>query len=112
MRWPRPEEVLPAAGEWAARLVAAERDNIVAVGVFGSYARGDWGVGSDIDLVVICREPPVSLVNGAWDRAALPVDSDLLVYSLRRWHELPELSVRQATMLREETRWLVGAPPA
>jgi len=23
------------------------------IGYFGSYARGDWGVGSDLDLLVI-----------------------------------------------------------
>jgi predicted nucleotidyltransferase len=26
---------------------------VVRVGYFGSYARGDWGVGSDLDLIII-----------------------------------------------------------
>jgi predicted nucleotidyltransferase len=51
------------------------------VGYFGSYARGDWGVGSDLDIVAI-----VSASDDAWDRRArswdlsgLPVAADLMI---------------------------------
>jgi hypothetical protein len=33
--------------------MAGERKDILQIGYFGSYARGDWGVGSDLDLIVI-----------------------------------------------------------
>jgi predicted nucleotidyltransferase len=29
---------------------------VLEIGYFGSYARGDWGVGSDVDLIVIVAE--------------------------------------------------------
>jgi predicted nucleotidyltransferase len=52
------------------------------IGYFGSYARGDWGVGSDLDLLVIADEsaPPFERRAG-WDTRALPVPRDLLVYA-------------------------------
>ena len=54
LRWPRPEEVRAAIGTWAAEIVA--RPDVARVGCFGSLARGTWGVGSDVDLVVIVRQ--------------------------------------------------------
>jgi predicted nucleotidyltransferase len=47
LKWPRAEEVLAAAQEWARRVAAAEPD-VRAIGCFGSYARSHAGVGSDL----------------------------------------------------------------
>jgi predicted nucleotidyltransferase len=66
----------------------------VAVGYFGSYARGDWGVGSDLDLVVI-----VEASAEPFERRAVPVD--LLVYTRAEW-------TRLASRPRDVV-WLVGA---
>jgi hypothetical protein len=41
LRWPEPE------------LVAAEHPGLERVGLFGSYGRGDAGVSSDLDLLLI-----------------------------------------------------------
>jgi predicted nucleotidyltransferase len=43
---------------------------IVAVGIFGSYARGDWGVGSDLDLVVVVEDS-----SEPFERRAVHLDS-------------------------------------
>jgi hypothetical protein len=51
------------------------------LGSFGSLACGDWGVGSDADLLVYTPEEPVKLSAG---------------------------DTRFARVLREETRWIVG----
>ena len=58
--WPKREAVHRALHAWAKDL-AEEQKNLLAVGYFGSYARGDYGVGSDLDLVVLLThsdEPP------------------------------------------------------
>jgi len=52
LRWPSSADVLRAAALWAERQRCNHGD-LLAVGVFGSYGRGDAGVGSDLDLVLI-----------------------------------------------------------
>lgn len=86
LRWPDREEVDRAVRTWAAE--AAARDQRVRrVGYFGSYARGNWGVGSDVDLVVIVGESatPFERRALAFDAGHLPVPADLLVYTAAEW---------------------------
>ena len=52
LRWPDAATVDRALRKWAAEVVA-KRKNVLRIGYFGSYARDDWGVRSDIDLVVV-----------------------------------------------------------
>jgi len=47
--------VLHQVAGWAERM-AAEHPSLERVGVFGSYGRGDAGVGSDLDLLLIDAE--------------------------------------------------------
>jgi predicted nucleotidyltransferase len=65
------------------------RPELLRLGVFGSFVRGDWGVGSDLDLLVYTPEELARLSGG---------------------------DTRFARVLREETRWIVGgdgeAPPS
>lgn len=49
LRWPDATTVHQAVCRWA-REAARTRPEVLRVGYFGSYARGDWGVGSDLDL--------------------------------------------------------------
>src|SRR5687768_9404967 len=80
LRWPDADTVHRAATVWAEALVAAEPE-VVAVGYFGSYARGDAGVGSDLDLIVVVRESAIPFERRAamWPLESLPVPADLLV---------------------------------
>ena len=89
LRWPDPLTVDQAVRRWAARLAQA-RSEIVRIGYFGSYARGDWGVGSDLDVVVIVRgsDRPFARRAQAFDTISLPVPVDLLVYTADEWAEL------------------------
>jgi uncharacterized protein len=86
LRWPDRDQVRRAAREWAIR-VAAARPEVCRIGYFGSYARGDWGVGSDLDLVVLvdATAEPFELRPLDYDTSALPVPADLLVYTIREW---------------------------
>jgi UTP:GlnB (protein PII) uridylyltransferase len=52
LRWPEPEQILNQVRLWAAQ-VAVEHPGLQRVALFGSYGRGDAGVGSDLDLLLI-----------------------------------------------------------
>lgn len=88
-KWPNRDVVLGAGRRWAVNLRRRE-SCVVRVGCVGSYARGDWGVGSDVDVVVILTE--TDLVSEERYRRYypndLPVDADLWVYTRAEWAAL------------------------
>ena len=88
-KWPARDAVLAAAREWASRL---RRDDplVEFVGCIGSCARGDWGVGSDLDIVVIIRESNLSLLERhlRYEPQGLPVPTDLWVHTRAEWEAL------------------------
>jgi hypothetical protein len=86
LRWPNQEEVHAAVAQWARTLMLG--DNTVArVGYAGSYARGNWGVGSDVDVIILVREASEPFIERAraFDATRLPVPADVLVYSEEEW---------------------------
>jgi len=100
LKWPGREEVLRAAADWARR-VASEHPEVVAIGCFGSIAQGRWGIGSDLDMVMIVKdaELPFERRSSRWDTTELPVPVDLLVYTEGEWKELKN-------RLKREVMWL------
>lgn len=108
LRWPGRAEVLQALAAWAQRL---ELPGLVAVGAFGSYARGDAGVGSDLDIVVILEtsELPFERRMTLLPLEELPVPAEALVYTRAEWGRLAERSPRLAETLRRETVWVRGS---
>ncbi|MBI2466505.1 MAG: nucleotidyltransferase domain-containing protein [Candidatus Rokubacteria bacterium] len=91
LKWPDRAEVDRAVRRWAAR-VAAVRPETLQIGYFGSYARGDWGPGSDLDIVVIVEhaDEPFERRAARWDSTELPVPADVLVYTAEEWRALAE----------------------
>lgn len=89
LRWPDATTVFQAFSRWAAESAATNPD-VLAIGCFGSYARGDWGVGSDIDILIILSHAREPLERRAlrFDATRLPVPADLLVYSQEEWNRL------------------------
>lgn len=89
LRWPDRAEVDRAVRSWASA-VAGQDESVLAIGYFGSYARGDWGVGSDVDLVVVKRvaEEPFERRALAYDATGLPVPADVLVYGTEEWQRM------------------------
>ncbi|WP_245575164.1 nucleotidyltransferase domain-containing protein [Meiothermus rufus] len=73
--------------------------------MFGSYARGDAGVGSDLDLVVLLRDSPLPFYRRAagLPTEQLPVLAEVLVYTQAEWPHLPAQSPRLAQVLSTET---------
>ena len=83
LKWVPKEDVINAFFRWAKK-VCAIREDVVKVGFFGSYARGDWGVGSDLDVIVVLKESSLPFWKRGleFDTTDLPVTVDLLVYTL------------------------------
>ncbi len=104
-RWPDRQAVDRAVREWAQRMGAA-RPEVLRIGYFGSYARGDWGVGSDLDVVVIAERAAERFELRAvdWGAFELPVPADVLVYTPEELRRLP--SERFRTMIETETVWV------
>ncbi|MGC8890664.1 MAG: nucleotidyltransferase domain-containing protein, partial [bacterium] len=52
LKWPTYEEVIYKLKEWIKEVIE-KRNDVLKIGFFGSYARGDFGIGSDLDLIII-----------------------------------------------------------
>ena len=73
------------------------------VGCFGSHARGDAGVGSDLDLVVIVRDGEGARL---FDVSRLPVPADVVVFEEGRWAKASAEATGIARTIAHEARWL------
>ncbi len=91
LKWPNATEVEGAFRAWAERTIAS-RAGIRRIGFFGSYADGTWGVGSDLDVIVIIAESDMPFIRRAaeWDTTDLPVPVDLLVYTESEWTRMEQ----------------------
>ena len=106
-RWPTADTVLNALRAWAAA-AAERRADLIALGYFGSHARGDTGFGSDLDLVLIVAADTRPRMERAidWPTDTLPVPTDLIVYTSEEWRRLQAEGGRFARTLNSEARWL------
>ena len=108
LRWPSRAAVQAAVVRWARD--AANRDrSIRRVGYFGSCARGDWGVGSDVDLILV-YDRPAAAAAARIDTAELPVAADVLVFAEAEWQARLLRGDRFARVLQTETVWVFAAP--
>ena len=107
-RWPKREAVLDGLNAWAAA-EAGQRPELRALGYFGSYARGEEGFGSDLDLIAVVARSPLPFMERArlWKTERLPVPADLLVYTAEEWEALRIGAGRFARELATETVWLI-----
>jgi len=79
------------------------------VGYFGSYARDAWGVGSDLDVILVVRDAdlPFGERGASWDLTSLPVPTDALVYTEPEWDDaILRRADRFARVLAQETVWV------
>ena len=106
-RWPTRDAVLDGVRLWAAA-EARQRPELEALGYFGSYARGDDGFGSDLDLVAVVARSPRPFLERVrdWRTEKLPVPADLLVYTADEWETLRDRDGRFARVLATETIWV------
>jgi predicted nucleotidyltransferase len=108
LRWPDPETVDAAARRWVAREVDV-RPELRRLGYFGSYATGDWGVGSDLDLVAVVATAARLFVERGrdWDLTDLPVPAEILVYTEAEWREVVARGDRFAKVMSTEVVWIL-----
>jgi uncharacterized protein len=106
-KWPDREEVDRQVRSWA-KEIARSRPDVLKIGYIGSYARGDWGVGSDVDLVVILGRSAASFTERArgFDAIRLPVPADVLVYTEEEWRELVRRGAGLHRTATEEGVWV------
>lgn len=99
------ERVVAEARAWADRLRAGHSE-VVRVGYFGSYARGDYVPGSDLDVLIEVSGLPEGGADERRPRAhraaryrpdSFPVGMDVFVYTTA---ELAELRARGAGFIR------------
>ncbi len=109
LKWPEPATVRQALQRWVKEAVRLHPDALL-IGYFGSYARADWGVGSDLDLVIVVESSdlPFERRSTEWDTTSLPVPVDVLVYTRAEWEAL-DPARRFTRMLKHETVWLYSA---
>lgn len=107
LKWPDRAAVEAALRAWVSKAAIAHPD-AVSIGVFGSFARGEWAFGSDLDLLIVVRDAdaPSDVRRPVWDTSALPVPADLVVYSESEWRRLCDRPSRFRDTLAAEARWL------
>ena len=73
---------------WAAEAGAA-RPEVTRIGYFGSYARGNWGVGSDLDVAIVVEraETPFERRGARWDTNGLPAPAEVFEYTEEEWEQ-------------------------
>jgi predicted nucleotidyltransferase len=108
--WPDARTVERALTQWA-EAAARSRPELRRVGYFGSYASGDWGVGSDVDVVLVVASSATPSIRRAaeWDLTGLPVPADVLVFTEDEWRSTLVSGRRFARVLRDGVKWVLGA---
>ncbi len=108
LRWPDKAAVDRAVRQWVRR-ENVQHPELLRAGYFGSYARGQWGVGSDVDLLLIVAHANRSWPERSldWNTEELPVPAELLVYTTEEWQRLQRQGGRFAESLAHETVWIL-----
>jgi len=85
---------------------------VLRIGYIGSYARGDWGVGSDLDLFILVErsDRPFGRRASRWDTTALPVPTDVWVYTREEWERMAAQGSRFYQEVTREAVWVYERP--
>ena len=106
LRWPDSNAVEDSLRRWIEKIMK-HRTRVLRIGYFGSLARGDWGVGSDLDLIIVVENSnqPFERRSTEWDITELAVPADLLVYTEAEWQSLGKQK-RFCETLMHEAVWV------
>ena len=106
IKWPDKSRIDKAFRQWISGLAVSNKA-LIGAGYYGSYARGDWGVGSDLDIILIVDsiQGPKNKRNLSWDCSSLPVAVDLTVYTKDEWEQIRQSDSKLANTLRRQIVW-------
>jgi len=107
LHWPDPAEVLAAVRHWAVEQ-ANRQPSLGRVAIYGSYGRGDAGVGSDLDLLLIdgAAQGPQHGRLRQWPLEQLPLSCDALVLTPLEFETLLASNQRLAIELKRDASWI------
>ncbi len=107
LKWVSKEEVEEILKNWALKL-KKENPEIKKIGYFGSYARGDWGVGSDLDVLIIVEKTKEPFLKRAlkFDIKELPLPAHILVYTEEELEKLKDTRFYKE-VIAKETLWVI-----
>jgi len=105
--WPSVSAVRSAARAWAA-VEVPRHTGLTRLGYYGSYARGDAGVGSDLDLFAIIASSADAFERRGlrWGILELPVPASIVVYTAAEWERMRAAGGRFARTVEREAVWL------
>jgi predicted nucleotidyltransferase len=111
LKWPDGQVVEKAMRAWAAETVPLHKE-LRRLGYYGSYARGDWGVGSDLDLIAIVCETslPFERRGLSWNLSSLPVPAEIVVYTEGEWKKLNQEQGLFVRTVEREAVWIYEWP--
>ena len=111
IKWPSKSEVKLALEKWAEK--EKNRGGVLAIAAFGSFCDESWGVGSDLDLLIVISQSdlPFSERPSLWDTLSLPVPVDLMVYTEREWIEMSLKHSRFSNEVLTKAVWIYGQAP-
>jgi predicted nucleotidyltransferase len=106
-KWPGRTEVFEAFRAWAYNQMK-HRSDIGRIGCFGSLVNGTWGVGSDIDIIIILSKSDMPSFRRSieWDTTSLPVSADIVV--LTEQESKNPTSPRFRRVLEQEVVWVAS----
>lgn len=94
LKWPDRKSVLDSFTAWAS--FQFRITNVINIGTFGSIHTDKWGVGSDLDIIVLLNETKLDFFHRgvAFDTTSIPVPVDFLAYTTEEWEKV-ERTFRQ-----------------
>ena len=110
LRWPE-RAVVEASFRQRITVLAEEVAGIEAAGYYGSYARGDWGVGSDLDVFLVVSDGSAAEQRKHWDFLTLPVPVDVMVLSSSEFLSMKKHRRRFVDVLENESVVVCGDFP-
>ncbi|BBO81238.1 DNA polymerase subunit beta [Desulfosarcina ovata subsp. sediminis] len=107
LKWPSRDEVKKALRQWLEKQMVTHPE-ITKLGYFGSLAKGNWGVGSDLDLIVIIKDSSIPFEKRPipWNFEMLPVPTDILIYTAKEWQNMQKKGGRFVDTIEKEAVWL------
>ena len=104
LKWPDQRQVIDEFKKWAGKY--KQNSNIIKIGYFGSYPTSSYGVGSDLDVIIILKESeiPFNRRSTGFDLTSISVPADLVVYTEYEWYMMKNFKFHQ--YIENKAKWI------